>query len=132
MKTNNIGYHTRLAGDDSVKVCGGSFGGSIDQDTVERLTRLFTVKVKTSGRAVFVDRNGREVSLYISVDPEKTEVGKAAIAEYNKEKEKQEAARMAQEEKEQEELDTLLSGMSHAEIMAKLKALTIETIYRSL
>lgn len=33
----NIGYHTRLDGENSKKISGGSFGGSFDMETVERL-----------------------------------------------------------------------------------------------
>lgn len=81
----NIGYHTRLVENHTVKVVGGSFGGSFDMDTVNRLVKShFTVKVKSSGRAVFVDRKGREVSLYVSVDPLTTDVGYDALLEYRR------------------------------------------------
>ncbi|QGH45024.1 hypothetical protein [Bacteriophage Phobos] len=76
----NIGYHTRSDGNNTVKLTGGSFGGAVDQATIERLVRAhFTVRVKPSGRAVFVDREGRDVSLYLTVDPDSTEAGKAAL-----------------------------------------------------
>ena len=53
---NNIGWHTRLYSDNKVKVSGGSFGGNIDQETVERLVKAwFTVNIKPSGAGVFVD-----------------------------------------------------------------------------
>ena len=75
--SKNIGYHTRLYTDNTRKIVGGSFGGQIDAETVERLVNLhFEVFVKPSGRAVFVDQQGREVHLYLSVDPENTEKGK--------------------------------------------------------
>ena len=73
MKTKNIGYHTRLINNNASKVCGGSFGGALDLETANRLVNThFNVIVKTSGTPVFVDREGREVSLYMSVDPSLT------------------------------------------------------------
>jgi len=85
----NIGYHTRLYSDNTKKIVGGSFGGSIDQQTVERLVKShFTVVVKPSGTAVFVDRDGREVRLYFSIDACATEKGREALVVYRKEKEK--------------------------------------------
>lgn len=118
----NIGYHTRLYSDNKVKVTGGSFGGQIDADTVTRLVKShFTVMVKPSGSCVFVDREGREVSLYVSVDAKETAAGKAALKAYN------EANRKAWEEAEknerdaQEEIDSLLDGLSHEEIVRRLK-----------
>ena len=92
----NIGYHTRLYSDNTKKIVGGSFGGSIDQQTVERLVKShFTVVVKPSGTAVFVDRDGREVSLYFSIDASTTEKGREALVVYRKEKEKSD--RLAEE-----------------------------------
>ena len=61
----SISYHTRQVGTDR-KVVGGSFGGNIDTETVDRLVNAhFTVKVKPSGHAVFVDKQEREVGLYL-------------------------------------------------------------------
>lgn len=80
----SIGYHTRLHSDNRVKVVGGSFGGSIDQETVERLAHLFKVVIKPSGTAVFVDKEGREVALYLSVDPASTAIGREAIKQHQK------------------------------------------------
>lgn len=75
----SIGYHTRLDSNNTVRVTGGSFGGGINQETVERLVNAhFQVKILSSGRGVFVDRQGREVSLYLSVDPLSTEAGQIA------------------------------------------------------
>ena len=113
----NIGYHTRLYSDNTVKVVGGSFGGRIDMETVERLTRLFTVIVKPSGTAVFVDKNGREVRLYLSVDPDTTEIGKQALKDYRLEKER----RDNEEREEREELMSQIDDMSSDEIRWLLK-----------
>ena len=84
--SENIGYHTRsvTTGD---KIVGGSFGGRIDQETVERLTRLFTVTVTQSGTPVFVDAGGRPVRLYLTVDPGKTEKGKVAVRQWQEQRE---------------------------------------------
>lgn len=84
--SKKIGYHTRLENANSCKVTGGSFGGAIDQETVERLVNVhFSVRIKPSGRAVFVDKQDREVSLYITVDPLSTEKGKQALRDWRTE-----------------------------------------------
>lgn len=114
----SIGYHTRLSSDNTTKVCGGSFGGMVDQETIERLVNVhFEVVIKPSGRAVFVDRQGREVSLYLSVDPDTTTKGKDARVAHSKIKQDE------QEKEDQlaEEIEDLLSTMSYEEILKKLK-----------
>ena len=123
MRASNIGYHTRLISNNNTKVVGGSFGGAIDADTVERLTRSqFTVIVKHSGRAVFVDREGREVSLYLSVDPESTSVGALALQNYRTEKRRADLEASEQRAKEGREIEELMAGLSHAEIVERLKS----------
>ena len=123
MRASNIGYHTRLLSNNSTKVVGGSFGGAIDADTVERLTRShFTVIVKPSGRAVFVDREGREVSLYLSVDPESTSIGALALQNYHIEKQRTDREASEQRAKEEREIEELMHGLPHSEIMKRLKS----------
>jgi DNA-binding protein YbaB len=115
---NSIGYHTRLSGQNTVKVCGGSFGGSIDLETVNRLVRHhFTVKARPSGSLVFVDREGREVSLYISIDPEITEAGKLSRLAFRKALE----AKQEIDDRKREQLEDTLSGMSVDEALDKLR-----------
>lgn len=116
--SNNIGYHTRLNSNNTIKVCGGSFGGQIDSDTVARLVKShFTVKILNSGAGVFVDREGREVSLYITVDPLKTEAGKLALAEHRKFM----AAKQKIEDEKEQEIEELMASMSNDEILSKLR-----------
>jgi len=113
----NICYHTRLDSRNSVKVVGGTFAGSFDWPTVERLVKSqFTVKIKASGRAVFVDKGGREISLYVSVDPELTEAGKLATTE---DRQAREAMEKADSEKAAR-VDALLANLSHDEIIKRL------------
>ena len=121
MMYETIGYRTRLVSSD-MKVCGGSFNGRIDQDTVERLTSMFDVVVPALGTARFVDREGRQVRLYISVDPEKTEKGRKALAEYRLERDA--AVRRGEElrEAQQEQIKNLMAGLSHEEIVRRLQA----------
>lgn len=115
----NIGYHTRLHANNTVKVCGGSFGGSLDVATANRLVKsMFTVRVLNSGRPVFVDRMGREVSLYVSVDPQVTDLGKAALAEHCKVRR---LAALAEKEKEDRVRD-LLDNMTTDEALRLLTA----------
>lgn len=116
--SKNIGYHTRLDGNNTVKLTGGSFGGSFDIETVNRLVKShFTVSVKNSGRLVFVDKTGREVSLYFTVDPQATEAGQVVLKEYRKLaawREQQEDAKMAR-------VNELIDGMSADELLKRLE-----------
>lgn len=116
--SNNTGYHTRLHSDNTVKVTGGSFGGQIGVDLVERLVKShFTVKIKPSGSGVFVDKQGREVSLYLSVDPLTTSAGKAAKAEFIK----QESAKQEEDEEKRTEIENLMNELTVDEILKKLR-----------
>ena len=118
----NIGYHTRLFSDNRVKISGGSFGGELSMETANRLVRAFhTVVIKPSGRAVFVDREGREVWLYISVDADKTDAGIAALKAWRIEKDAADETAKAQNEKDQAEIGKLMSNLSHNEIIRRLR-----------
>lgn len=122
MASKNIGYHTRLYSDNTRKIVGGSFGGAIDSETVNRLVNSqFEVVVKHSGTAVFVDRDGREVRLYLSVDADSTEKGVNALAAWRAEREKQEREHASRREQESEEIDNLMSNLSHDEIVRRLR-----------
>lgn len=119
---NNIGYHTRLYADNTRKITGGVFGGSIDMETAKRLvTSHFTVTVKDSGTAVFVDNMGREVSLYISVDAASTSQGQAVLKLWRAERDKQHEANRQRSEEEADEIDRLTDHLTHEEIVRRLK-----------
>ena len=121
--SNNIGYHTRAYNDNTTKLVGGSFGGKVDADTIERLVKShFTVTVKPSGRAVFVDRSGREVSLYLTVDPSKTVAGREALAEYRR---AQEQAQREEDAKRQQAMDAI-DSMDTDELLAILAARNVK------
>lgn len=118
----NIGYHTRMANNNLQKVCAGSFGGELSLETVNRLVKShFDVIVKTSGRPVFVDKQGREVSLYISVDPEVTTKGAAVMKAWREARKKAEAEACQRDEELKSELDSLMDGLSNEEIIKRLK-----------
>ena len=122
MERKSLCYHTRLRSNPAIKVCGGSFGGAIDAETVERLVNaFFAVVVKDSGHPVFVDREGREVYLYLSVDPAETSKGKAALATWRQAKYNAEVLAQQQAEEEDEELQDAMAGLSHDEIIRRLK-----------
>lgn len=123
MSNTNIGWHTRLVSDNTVKVVGGSFGGSIDQHTVERLIKahMHKVRVLPSGTPIFVDKAGREVRLYLSVDPKFTEMGRAALRAYHEEMRRKAELDELERERRQEELDDAMSGLPHDEIIRRLK-----------
>lgn len=116
----NICYHTRLHSNQNVKTTGGTFGGSIDQETVERLTRLFSVRVKPSGHVVFVDRDDREVSLYISVDAADTEKGKAALKEWRAERARVQALQEATYAAQVEIVEGLIDSLGYDEVIRRL------------
>ena len=117
--SENIGYHTRsvTTGD---KIVGGSFGGRIDQETVERLTRLFDVVVMPSGTPVFVDAGGRHVRLYLTVDPGKTEKGKVAVRQWQEQREEERAKLEEVHEAQDEHLAHLLSRLTYEEAVRRL------------
>jgi hypothetical protein len=117
---NSISYHTSLIGTNQ-KVTAGSFSGAVDQETVERITRLFSVNIKNSGRAVFVDKEGREVSLYFFIDPANTEKGRQALKDWNSEKQRQWEEEERTRKEQIEEIENLTKGMTHEEIINKLK-----------
>lgn len=122
--SKNICYHTRAATGENVgqKIVGGSFGGTIDQDTVERITRLFSVKIKPSGTPVFIDKEGREVNLYFSIDPKDTEKGKEALRAYAHEQTRKWEEERRIIEKQEEEIKILLSNFTHEELIQKLSS----------
>lgn len=122
MSARNIGYHTRLDADTAVKIVGGTFGGSIDQETVERLVKShFTVQVLNSGRCVFVDKEQRRVRLYLNVNPESTVSGKAALKAWTRARAAEMERAEAEEEQQKAELEEALSGLSHEEALRRLK-----------
>ena len=117
--STNIGYHTRLI-NTGEKVCGGSFGGKVDQETIDRLVNsFFSVKINVSGRPVFIDRCGREVHLYLHVDPETTEKGEAAVAARLRDKE----VRERREASIRDEIASLMTELSPDEILKRLRRL---------
>ena len=119
---NNIGYHTRLFADNTRKIVGGSFGGSLDMETANKLVNSqFEVVVKDSGRAVFVDSSQREVTLYISVDAANTTKGMAALKLWRTERERLYEAERKRSEQETEEIGQLMGHLSHEEIVRRLK-----------
>lgn len=94
-------YHTRDR-KDGVKLTGGMLHAKSMDEAQERAVCGLTVKIMWS-RAVFVDQQGREVSLYLSVHPEHTSLGQKALAEYRAaeqvRRDTEEAERTADEEK---------------------------------
>lgn len=118
----NIGFHTRLCSDNTCRVTRGSFGGAIDMETVNRLVKShFDVIVKDSGRAVFVDRQGREVALYLSVDASSSDKGVEAMKAYRKQRAAQEREAEERREREEDEIYQLTAGLSHDEVVRRLR-----------
>ena len=116
---SKISYHTRLDADNRVKVSGGTFGGTVDYETVNRLAKaFFTVSIKPSGRAVFVDKEGREVNLYIKVDAETTSVGIEAKKVWRAEGRRQDC----EDRLLREEIDSEMAKLTPEEVLRRLKS----------
>ena len=121
MRRSN-GYHTRLRSNNTVKVVGGIFGGSLDLETANRLVNAhFTVKVLPSGFPTFVDKEGREVSLYMSVHPEATDKGKLALDVWRREQAAKERESEKREAEERSLVEDLMENLTHEEIVRRLK-----------
>lgn len=128
MRRTSICYQTRLQHNDSVKVCSGTFGITspgkyFDSDTIERLLKNhgYGVTFNRSGTAIFTDDKERNVRLYILVDPLHTSIGQEAHKKYIAEKLRLEQEELERLEAQQEELDEAMSGLSHEEVIRRLK-----------
>ncbi len=121
-----VSYQTRLYGDDNYKVIGGSFDGAINLETVNQFVNSrFSIVVKKNGKPVFVDSKGREVTFYLSVDPSTSEKGAKAIKDSRAELAKQAKEAENRRKLEQDEIDKLLSCLSHDDIVRCLHKATL-------
>lgn len=124
---SSICYHTRLRSNHTHKVNGGTFGFTspgkyFDSDTIERLVKtMFQVEFTNTGRAVFVDREGRQVDLYISVDPLFTSKGQEAQEAYYVEKRKRDEEEERIRSEQESEVEDLMDNLDHDEIIKRLK-----------
>ena len=116
-----IGYHTRLYSDNTKKICGGTFSGSVCMETADRLSKLFKVTIKPGGTPVFVDSAGREVRLYMSVDPSSTTIGQDALMGWREKRNMQRAKEEERSKKEQDEINQLMEGLSHEDLIRRLR-----------
>jgi hypothetical protein len=110
-------YYTRLHSNENIWFEGGPLG-DIDSATIDRLVEArFTVGISSTGQAVFVDRTGKDVALWITVAPEKTSQGKEAMELWraNKERREAEAAR------QREEITRTLNALTPDEALRRLK-----------
>lgn len=108
-----------------MKVTGGMFGGDFSQDTADRLAgRFFTVRVTHTGTPVFVDDRGREVTLYMTVDPARSPAGLKALAAYHADRAAAQKLADEQEARYKAEIETLLDELSPAEAIRRLKSNT--------
>lgn len=123
MTRATICYHTRERGGSGKKLSGGTFGGRIDQETVNQLVeiRQFTVLIKPSGTPVFFDKQGREVSLYIWVDPSDTRLGKSAIEAWRKTREAENQQKADTEKQARDRIEELMGTMSPEQIIKALE-----------
>jgi hypothetical protein len=75
------------------------------------------VIVKPSGVPVFVDKSGREVTLYVKVDASSTTKGRAALESFVIERQ----MRAVKIEEQDRAIEKLLDTMSNEEILARLQ-----------
>lgn len=114
-------YHSRLFAHHPTKVVGGSITADSLDDAADYLVSQHTVTVKPSGRAIFVDREGREVNLYLSIEPAETAKGQAALRADREERELAERIRAEHEAAQQLELAELLRAIDTEEAIRRLK-----------
>jgi hypothetical protein len=118
METNC--HHTRDG--KGVKLTGGMLHAKSHDEAAERAQIGLTVQVKSGGRAYFADKTGREVSLYLSVHPEHTAKGKAALAAYwVEENKRRETERQKAEDLDQALQDAIDEAGGPEAALAKLK-----------
>ena len=86
-------------------------------EAVAALVAQHNVILTSTGRPVFVDREGRRVSLYLRLDPAQTDKGQKAYAEQRRAAQ----AAAASQEFQEAELRGLLQEMSTTEAIAALK-----------
>lgn len=92
-------------------------------ETVNRLVNNnFTVSIRPSGSPVFADKEGRNVNLYLYIDPDETEKGKTTRLSYELAKEQERERQCELEKHQQEEIENLTASLSHEEIIRRLKA----------
>lgn len=121
MTSKNIGWHTR-SWTDGTKIQGGSFGGDLSLETANRLIKYyFEVEITNTGTPVFVDKRGRRVWLYTSVDAASTEKGRAALRAWQALRNAADAANEALTEQQDAEIAELIGGLSHEEAVRRLK-----------
>lgn len=80
-------YHTRLSNNNTVKLQGGMLHASGIEDAYERVAAMYTIQVsKTSisGTPEFIDKEGRKISIYLSVHAEHTDTHKEEITRQRK------------------------------------------------
>ena len=96
-------YHGRDS--QGVKLFGGMLHAANWEDAAERATAGHGVKLRAGPGAHWVDKDGREVSLYLSVMPDQTKRGETLTREARKVREEENEKRA----KEQEDTEQALS-----------------------
>jgi hypothetical protein len=115
-----------MRGSEGNKVLGGCGWMARDDKTTfdeaaEELCRRFPMMVTDSGRVSF-EHYGKQVRLYMSVDPELSEKGRKLLAEYRARKAEEAEEERLRAEAEEEILDDVISWFGRAEATAILQA----------
>lgn len=117
-------YHARLAENNTVKTVGGTITAETLDQAAEQICagkRGFTLRAKSGGRVTFVDSRGREVRVYLSIDPVVSPQGRAALAEFNAAEEKRRREVIAQEKEKQSKLEALIDSIGIDAAISKLQ-----------
>lgn len=100
------------------------FGGTVHAagwgDAVESSTHGLEVKISPSGRSIWVDKQGREVDLYLCLSPELTVRGRELLQVARKERAEREAEEQARVTALEEHLSALLDSMTPEQAIERL------------
>lgn len=100
-------YHMRDT--NGIKLRGGMLHAKSHNEAAQRATIGLSIGFTCSRRAAFYDKNGKEVSLYLSIHPEHTIGYDKALTEYRAKKEAEAEQREIEEANEREDESELTS-----------------------
>lgn len=101
------------------------FGGTTHArgwgDAAESVTRGLDAGISPSGRSIWVDKQGREVDLYLHISPEMTIRGAGLLHIARQEKTRREAEEQVRVTALEESLASLLDSMTPEQAIKRLK-----------
>jgi hypothetical protein len=116
---NSFCYHTRCYRSGS-KLSGGTIHADNYQDAIEKISRMFQVAMTPTGNLYYIDKQNRDVYLYISIHPEYTINGIEQVKSIRAERTKRQQIAYTEEERKRVQLESILDGISIDEAIEKL------------